>query len=116
MTHIYVVEFTGPDVPTPPTTPDLSKFEIIVAETHFCIIQGNHSEIENELRNFPYWRNAGHPKAGQWIGAGGDETFIDANGNIVETAFDVVKTLDVDMDEYTEESAEDILEQMSLVF
>lgn len=116
---LWVVEFIGNDVPSVRTSPDLHEargLEVIVADTHFVVVSGSHSDVENAIRDYPYWRNNGHPKAGRWIGAGGDETYIDDNCNVVNDGVAVLRSLGVEIDDYTETYADDVLEQMQRQF
>jgi len=113
--HLYVVQFRGPDVPSPATSPEIPDDAVIVADTHFSVVEATASQVEQWISGFPYWKNAGHPSDGKWIGAGGDEVYI-ANGQVVQDPLDVLRALNVAIDDYAREYYDDILENLNRVF
>jgi len=87
MKHLWAVDFTGNFVPEPRLCPDFHEaqgVDLVVGDTHFAVVAGKNSAVENAIRDFPYWKNAGHPSDGRWVDSGGSEFYI-ANGNIVDS-------------------------------
>lgn len=82
MAHLWVIDFVGGGVPSAATSPEIPEDMFVVADTHFVVVEGSHSQVENIIRDYPYWRNSGHPADGRWISAGGEEVYI-ANGRIL---------------------------------
>ncbi len=81
MKHLWVIEFhtDGPARPEPDTTPDFwndKELRVIVADTHFVVVESTHDAARRAIQGYPYWRVAGHPADGRWIDAGGDHVCI----------------------------------------
>ena len=112
---LWVLDFIGSDVPTPETSPKIPEEMVVVAESHFVVVEGSHSEVENLVRDYPYWRNSGHPQDGKWVGSGGNEVYI-ADGYIVDSAMDVLEARNVKIDGYVRFYADDVLENLGRVF
>jgi len=113
--YLYVIEFRGSDVPSYQTTPYIPEDAIVVADTHFSVVEATASQVEQWISGFPYWKNAGHPADGKWIGAGGDAVYI-ANGQVVQDPLDVLRALGINNDDIAPEYYDDILETANRVF
>jgi len=113
--YLYVIDFVGSDVPSYQTTPYIPEDAIVVADTHFSVVEATASQVEQWLTAYPYWKNAGHPSDGKWIGASGDVVYI-ANGEVVQDPLDVLRALGIANDDIAPEYYDDILETANRVF
>lgn len=122
MSTLWLIEWNNSRlVPEPRLCPDFEEatgIEVVVADTHFVIVHGGWDAVNNAISGYAYWGPPRVPKAGKWISAGGDETYIDDQLNIVKDAEAVIHSLNdpalLEMLTHTE--AEDVLEAAGRVF
>jgi len=77
--HLWVIEWSPGNanvIPSPKLCPDLNSLEVVVADEFFTVVEASHDEVATAIRDFPYWRNAGHPADGRYVGSGGEELYI----------------------------------------
>jgi len=98
------------------TSPCLPEDAIVVVEQGFALVEATFDEVEEWIRHFPYWRNAGPPRAGKWIGEGGEAVYIDDDCEIVESAADVLRSLGQEITDCEDLCGDDILADMRRVF
>ncbi len=91
--HLWVIDWKpgNPSViPSAENTPDWSDVggvESIVAEQFYTVLRGALGVIETTLRDYPYWRLAGHPADGRYVGEGGEQVYI-VDGYIYNKEFE----------------------------
>ena len=105
-THLWLVEYTGHDVPGP--GPEVPEDWIVVGDTHWFIADCNLDNIENRLRGEVHWKVRGQPGSGRWIGTWGDEVYI-ADGCVVDDPLDVLRALGIEIDDYAREYYDDLM-------
>jgi len=118
MERLWLIEWNNARlVPEPRLCPDFEKtLEVVVADTHFVVVRGTWDEANQAISGYPYWGPPRIPKAGRWVGAGGDTTYIDDTLNVVENAETVLASLSDFTEELAFTDADTILENLSRTF
>ena len=111
--HLWVIEWNPGNtsvIPSSAFTPDLDHLDVLVADQFFALIRGSHAEIETTFSAYPYWRNAGHPKDGRWVGEGGDEIYV--SGGSVVTARQLWADLGLEPGQFGADTWDDVDEDI----
>lgn len=96
--------------------PFAETLNVLAADISWVLVEADTmGEVERVCQGY-LWRVKGYPKAGKYTDLGGQEVYIDDSGNVVVDALEVLKSLDVEIDDYAELYADDILANQNRVW
>ena len=115
MSHLWIVEVDS-GIAEAQHPPFAETLNVLAADIDWVLLEADTlGEVERVCQGYR-WSVKGHPRAGKYTDLGGDVVYIDDDGDKVADALAVLKTLDVEIDEYAEEYADDVLANLQRVF
>ena len=110
---IWVVDYAGRNVPG--DGPNFSEDQVIIADTHFVLVEATWYEVQQAIAGLAYWKPS-VPQAGRWIAASGAEIYLDAKLRLVADGEAVLASLGdyTDMLEHTD--ADTVLDNLGRTF
>ncbi len=106
---LYVVESThGTHLEA-----DFSGFNVLAKDRFYALVEASYDTLNNRLTN-RWARISGRPMAGLYISESGEGIYIDDDGKTVESAKEVLDSLNVEFDKG--EELDWVLEKMGRVF